>query len=176
MVGHQFAFHSVFIFWWRQHYGPVSAKKWTFDQKASYSKQVFCNFSFKITSLSTRKPNSGISWRVFFIMGISTTFIFCSFHKVSNKGIFWRMCLESNRSWAYGTYHGRHYSMIHLNRNKRNPYISGCIWVRESFMVSFHSNWNSILVYLLQIFWNHQSMSQTIPFIQRVKLWNEQKN
>ena len=68
------------------------------------------------------------------------------------------------------------YSMIHLNRNERNPYISGCIWVRESFMVSFHSNWNSILVYLLQIFWNHQSMSQTIPFIQRVKLWNEQKN
>ena len=68
------------------------------------------------------------------------------------------------------------YSMINLNRNERNPYISGCIWVRESFMVSFHSNWNSILVYLLQIFWNHQSMSQTIPFIQRVKLWNEQKN
>ena len=68
------------------------------------------------------------------------------------------------------------YSMINLNRNERNPYISGCIWVRESFMVSFHSIWNSILVYLLQIFWNHQSMSQTIPFIQRVKLWNEQKN
>ena len=70
----------------------------------------------------------------------------------------------------------KQYSMINLNRNERNPYISGCIWVRESFMVSFHSNWNSILVYLLQIFWNHQSMSQTIPFIQRVKLWNEQKN
>ena len=69
------------------------------------------------------------------------------------------------------------YSMINLNRNERNPYISGCIWVRESFIVSFHSNWNSILVYLLvQIFWNHQSMSQTIPFIQKVKLWNEQKN
>ena len=49
----------------RIHYGPVWAKKWTFNQKASFSKQVFGTFSFKITSLRTRKPNSGISWRIF---------------------------------------------------------------------------------------------------------------